>query len=207
MQAIRDLLLRGVLLPGEHIRQVQLAQDLGVSRIPVREALAKLAEERVLVHTPDVGYRVARFDISDLKQIYLMREVLETELLKATGGRLSDETVEELIFHTDQMHVADEETDITAFTQHNRQFHFAIFDAAGLELVRAEVGRLWNMVGSYHPLYIYDKESRRRVIDEHRQFIEAIKNGDLESLIATANAHRDSAVAKLSEVLHVRSAH
>jgi len=199
------MLLQGVLLPGEHIRQVQMAKDLGVSRIPVREALAKLAEERVIVHTPDMGYTVARFDIDDVREIYLMRRVLETELLRATSARISADDVAAMKAHNQAMRKADADTDFLSFQLHNRGFHFVLFDAAGLDLVKAEVARLWNMVGTYHPLYIYDSSARQRVLEEHDGIIELASKGDIEGLIKSADEHREAAASKLGEVLRARA--
>jgi DNA-binding GntR family transcriptional regulator len=204
VEAIRGMLLHGVLLPGEHIRQIQMATDLGVSRVPVREALAKLAEERVIVHTPDLGYTVARLDMNDLHEIYLMRRVLETELLKATRAQISAEDVATMKAHNQAMRDADAETDILSFQLHNRDFHAVLFDVAGLEIVKAEVMRLWNMVGSYQPLYIYDRGARLRVLDEHDRIIELSRKGDLKALIKIADEHREAAVVKLGEVLHAK---
>ena len=81
IESIRQLILTGELLPGETIRQARLAEQLGTSRIPVREALTTLQAEGVVTYTPRIGHAVARFNPAEFAQIYLMRRLLETELL------------------------------------------------------------------------------------------------------------------------------
>jgi DNA-binding GntR family transcriptional regulator len=79
---IRRAIRVGVLMPGEHIRQSAIAESLGVSRIPIRDALSRLSADGVVAHTPNSGFKVAQLEIDELDQVYRMRELLETELLR-----------------------------------------------------------------------------------------------------------------------------
>src|SRR5262245_62073768 len=81
--ALRDAILQGDLSPGEQIRQAEWAERLGTSRIPVREALKALAAEGLLSHDHNRGYFVIRFGADEMAQIYLLRRLLETELLRS----------------------------------------------------------------------------------------------------------------------------
>lgn len=96
VEEIRQLMRTGELVPGQQVRQESLAVRLGVSRIPVREALKALETEEVLRHEPHVGYSVARLNADELRQAYLMRRALETEVLLAlprlTTARLRELT-------------------------------------------------------------------------------------------------------------------
>src|SRR5262249_58597129 len=79
---LRRAIMRGDLLAGEQIRQIDWARRLGVSQVPIREALKTLAAEGILTHGHNRGYFVARFGSSEVAEIYLMRRVLERELLQ-----------------------------------------------------------------------------------------------------------------------------
>src|ERR1700719_4944406 len=79
---IRGMVFDGILLPGEKIRQVELAERIGVSRSPLREALRTLESEGVVTYEINRGYVVARLDDEDLAQIHRMRTLLEDELLR-----------------------------------------------------------------------------------------------------------------------------
>src|SRR3984885_13098997 len=87
---IREMVLSGELLPGQKVHQGELAEQLNVSRIPVREALATLRAEGILVHKPNTGFTVARFSSEDLSEIYLMRRLLETEVIRSVDLSLVD---------------------------------------------------------------------------------------------------------------------
>lgn len=195
------MLLEGSLVPGDRINQAEIAQALGVSRIPVREALARLTDERVIRHVPDVGYSVTRMNITELEQIYVMRRLLETELFKTIPFEIPQESIATLKAYGKQMELAAEKPDIVSFQAHNRLFHFTLFQLAGCPLIEAEVQRLWNMVASYQPLYIYDSEARARVIAEHELFITSAERSDTTALINLADAHRTAAVETLTRVL------
>src|SRR5947207_6600193 len=79
---LRSAILQGNLSPGEQIRQAEWADRLGISRIPVREALKSLAAEGLLSHDHNRGYFVTRFGPLEMAQIYLMRRLLEAELIR-----------------------------------------------------------------------------------------------------------------------------
>src|SRR4030088_1674226 len=128
---IRGLIIDRVLLPGEKILQVELAERIGVSRSPLREALRTLESEGVVAYEVNRGYVVARLDDEDLAQIYRMRELLEDELLRTVrrpdGGVLSD-----LKNLNEKMIVAIDERNVAEVLRYNREFHFTIFDLSPL---------------------------------------------------------------------------
>lgn len=80
--AIRRMILGGELLPGQQIRQAQMATRLGVSRLPVREGLHQLMSDGLVSHQHNVGFTVSRLSREEFDQIYLMREVLEAQVLR-----------------------------------------------------------------------------------------------------------------------------
>lgn len=191
IEAIRQMILSGELLPGEQVRQVQLAERLGTSRIPVREALSTLQSEGVVTYTPHAGYTVARFNSRDLSEIYLMRRVLEAELLRSAD--LSRADPDELAELNGRLaHVAADEM-LTERKNINRRFHFHLFERSPLDLVRAEVSRLWNMSEFYRSLYAYEEETLRRIVAEHDRIIAAVRARDADELVAACDDHRSAA--------------
>src|ERR1700754_574176 len=128
---IRLMMRTGELMPGQQVRQESLAVRLGVSRIPVREALTALQTEGVLRHEPHVGYSVTRLNDSELRQTYLMRRALETEVLLAVP-RLSAARLRELTDLNTVVAEAVELGDVNGIAQANHAFHFAMFGFSGL---------------------------------------------------------------------------
>lgn len=191
LEAIRMMILSGELLPGEQIRQVQLAERLGISRIPVREALTTLQGEGVVDYTPHAGYTVARFNSKDLTEIYLMRRLLEAELLRTAD--LSRVDVDELVDLNGRLAEVRAEEIMPERKDINRRFHFSLFEASPLDLVRAEVSRLWNMSEFYRSLYAYEEDTHRRIVAEHDRIIAAVRARDSEELVAACDDHRGAA--------------
>lgn len=201
---IRAMMRGGELMPGQQVRQEQLAARLGVSRIPVREALKALESEGVLRHAPHVGYSVARLNADELRQAYLMRRALETEVLLLLP-RLDGAALREL---TDlNGGIADEVSsagDVARIAALNHEFHFRMFRHSGLHMVVDEIERIWGMTEAYRSVHLYDSGARRRIVREHRSMIAALRRRDLPGLVELMNIHRDITVADLSRGVLVR---
>jgi DNA-binding GntR family transcriptional regulator len=185
---IRKMVLCGELLPGQKVNQVELADRLEVSRVPVREALAKLHSEGVLTHKPNTGYTVARFSRENLAEIYLMRRLLETELIRSTD--LSSVDIAEMISLNDQMKHTSLDGFEEKYQQLNQAFHFTLFDHSPLELVRNEVARLWYMSGFYRSLYLFETHTATHLDDEHDRIIDAVRAKDTDRLVKACDEHR-----------------
>jgi DNA-binding GntR family transcriptional regulator len=187
---IRGLIIDRVLLPGEKILQVELAERIGVSRSPLREALRTLESEGVVAYEINRGYVVARVGDDDLAQIYRMRELLEDELLR-TVQRPSAEVLAELKDLNDKMMVAIDERDVAEVLRYNREFHFAIFDLSPLSQIRKEVGRLWQMSDIYSAAWWRRQpEAKKRIGTEHKAIISTLRRFDLDKLVEICATHR-----------------
>jgi len=204
VDAIRQLILTGMLLPGETIRQGRLAELLGTSRIPVREALTTLQAEGVVTYTPRVGHAVARFNPAEFAQLYRMRRLLETELLATMDlARVDVGLLAARNDQLEQLHRAgpgppsEESTRGWLWERKrlNREFHFHLFGLSPHQVIAAEVGRLWNMSEFYRSLYAYEPDAQQRIVAEHRAIIAAIASGDRARVLRELDAHRGGAEA------------
>ncbi|MDP5183904.1 GntR family transcriptional regulator [Blastococcus sp. BMG 814] len=186
--ALRKLILSGALLPGEKVHQSELAEQLNVSRIPLREALSTLAAEGVLDYKPNTGYRVSRFSSDDLSEIYLMRRLLETEILSTVD--LSEVDVDELAQLNEELRRTDPAEDQDRYQKLNLQFHFRLFEYSPLRLIRDEVTRLWYMSSFYRSLYLHEVESSLHVVSDHERIIQAVRTRDIKELVRASDEHR-----------------
>ncbi|MGW1679425.1 GntR family transcriptional regulator [Saccharopolyspora sp. NPDC002376] len=200
VEQIRQMMRSQELLPGQPLRQEALAERLGVSRVPVREALKALEAEGVVRHQPNVGYTVTRLSSEELRQAYLMRGALEAVVLRELP-RLSTAQIVELSELNDQIAQAADEVDVLRMTELNHDFHFVIFRASGLRLVVDEIERIWKMTEAYRSVYLYDETARRRIVREHRQLINALRRGHTEKAIGIMDSHRDATPAQLAATL------
>jgi len=188
LSALRKLILSGALLPGEKLHQSDLAEQLNVSRIPLREAMSTLAAEGVLDYKANTGYRVARFSSDDLSEIYLMRRLLETEILSTVD--LADVDVDELVQVNEELRRTDPAKDQDRYQKMNAHFHFRLFEYSPLGLVREEVSRLWYMSSFYRSLYLHEVRASLHVIADHERIIQAVQAGDVEELVRASDDHR-----------------
>lgn len=186
---IRDLIIRRILLPGEKIRQVELAKRVGVSRSPLREALRTLESEGIVSYEVNRGYVVSRLDRDDLEQIYRMRALLEQELL-STIVRPDARTVRAIAKHNDEMVRAIEAGNVSAMLEANRNFHFAIFELSPLDLFFREVRRLWQLSEGYRATYLWLPETRARIVSEHDAMVTVLREFDPDKLVELSAQHR-----------------
>ena len=195
VDAIRHLILVGEFLPGQALRHVALAEMLGTSRIPVREALNKLEADGVVTYVPRVGHAVARFSSEELSEIYLMRRLLEGELLR-TADLSQVDPARLVALNRELAGLTSDE--LWTRKQVNRAFHFHLFACSPLAVIRREVARLWDLSELYRSLYAYEADSQRHMVADHRQIIAAVRAKDHERLVATSAQHRHRAESAIA---------
>jgi len=196
---IREMVRSRELMPGEPVRQQDMAARLGVSRVPVREALHALETEGLLLHRPNQGYFVAKFSADQLNQIYLMRRLLETALVEHVSWP-DEAELAAITGINDELARAAEEGQIGLVVQLNRQFHEAIFGLSPLETVHQEISRLWDLSESYRAFYLAGP-SRHRTAAEHEELIEALRKQDLARLLDVMDRHRLEAQDEVGAML------
>jgi DNA-binding GntR family transcriptional regulator len=200
VEALRRMIRERRLLPGEQIRQAEMAEQLLVSRVPLREALKVLETEGVLSHTPNVGYFVTRLSADDLAQIYLMRELLESALHRSLVWP-DEEQLRGISDTNRQLQEAIDAADLPAIVARNRDFHFLIYELSPLSLICKEVRRLWSLSEPYRAVYLYDIPARDRILSEHRMVIEALEQHDRERLVHVSDQHRSALQKHLGDLL------
>ena len=174
---LRSAILGGTIAPGERVRQEAVAQRLGASRIPVREALQMLAAEGLIENAPNKGARVPRRSMHEVDVMYRMREQLEPLALAESMQDLTDEDLHLL----DEIQGAIEaNTDVPGFLQLDRQFHLLTYAGCRIEQLTTTVSRLWNATHHYRRAFMELTGPRRRwvVNAEHRLLLDAINRRD-----------------------------
>lgn len=179
---LREAILEGRLEPGKRIGQVELAQKFGTSRLPVREALSKLEHEGLVSVKPNAGATVARLTMTELTEIYLMRERLEPLALAASIPNLSDEEIVRLRSCVDEMEETARETaDRWAWLEIDRRFHLGGLAAAPMPQLLRVIESLWNNATRYRRAYtaLWFPSHLEIQHAEHRLLINAIEERSL----------------------------
>jgi DNA-binding GntR family transcriptional regulator len=196
---LRRRILTGEVRPGEAIRAEQVAAELDVSRVPVREALKILEGEGQVAYRPHHGHTLAELDLGDLREIYRIRQLLEDEAARAALPLLTDEDLEAMRDVIAVMEGLGD--DVAAMAVANRRFHMTLLEASGMPHLLHHVGLLWNASDHYRSVYYLDDAHRREVHADHRRIVEACEARDEAALIAALDDHRDHAIEGLRSTL------
>ena len=187
-RTIRANVLDGTLAPGSVLSQVSLAQLLGISRTPLREALRQLASEGLVVGDFNRRLRVTELDLDDFDQIYACRIALEPMAIRSTVPFLDESRKVLLGSHVEGMDSAMAATDMTGFRTHHRAFHLGLGDLAGNRIQRT-LADLWDHSERYRRSYLHvdhahpdEALGERLAVSqvEHRAMLGAAVAGDGE---------------------------
>lgn len=199
LQYLRKKIANGDLFPGEQIRQQEMAEELGISRVPLREALNVLADQGLLLHRPNQGYFVVKRAPNELAQISRMLQLLEDELLKSIDWP-DVERLERLKALNQEMHRVSQSEDWAPLVRLNREFHIQIFDLSPHKLILDEVKRLWALADMFIATKFSDQAARLRTCAEHDAIIESLQGKDHDACIQVMRRHRASTAAGLKQL-------
>ena len=201
---LRRLLVTGELPPGSPVRQEALAERLGVSRVPLREALKVLEGEGHVQYLPRRGYVVSELSVSDLVEVYRLRELLEAEAIRVAVPRLDSVRIDALRASAREVDAAGRVGDLALMTTTNREFHFLLFDAAGMPRLTRTLRQLWDATDVYRSVYFSGAANRTRVKHEHADLLAAVALGDVELAVTVQADHRKHSVASVTAALTQR---
>lgn len=197
LDALRQMIVMGELPPGAVVRQEVIAQQFGVSRVPVREALRILEGEGKVQHMAHQGYRVPRLGIDELLEVYRLRDLLETEAATKAVPLLQDEHLQRMREAMKAMDRAADSEDLVAVGVANRAFHFAILGAAGLSVTMRFLIQLWETTDPYRRLYFTRPVTRDNVNAEHELIYQACEARNVDRVVSLLQQHRQHAVDDL----------
>ena len=177
---LRRAILKGELKPGERLMEMQLAEQLGVSRTPIREAIRKLELEGLVLMIPRRGAIVAKITEKDLKDVLEVRASLERLSTKLACERMEEETIEELREAQEAFKAALRGDDITLQAQKDVEFHDVIYKSTNnLRLIQM-LNNLREQMYRYRLEYLKDGTSHQKLVEEHEAIIEALSRRDTE---------------------------
>lgn len=174
---LREAILGGDLKPGMRIRQEEIAERLGASRLPVREALRILEAEGLTESEPHKGARVPRLSQHEVEVIYRMRERLEPLALVESLPRLDAADHERL---EEVQRQIEANGDVEKFLDLDREFHMLTYSGCAIEPLNQNVVRLWNSTQHYRRAYVaMGGQNRMWVVNaEHRLILDAVVRRD-----------------------------
>ena len=185
---LMDWIMDGKLKMGEKLNTEELARQLGVSRMPIREALKSLEKMGLAESIPYVGVKLVSLEQEDVLQIYLMRQLLEPLAAGEACKKITEEQIHELEeIHKEYIPIVEaDEIDAKKLYLQNRKFHSAIYSISEMDRVCAMIESLWDTLSFFKLIYgrdvIKNTNGAKNMIAEHQGYIDALKDRDAERL-------------------------
>lgn len=189
---LRKAILTGQLRPGERLMEVHLANKLGVSRTPIREAIRKLELEGLVIMIPRRGAEVAQITEKSLKDVLEVRRTLDVLSVELACERISEEEMEQLMIACEEFEKATKGKDASEIAKADVRLHDIIVDATGNQRLKQLVNNLSEQMYRYRFVYIKDESQHEKLIAEHREIYEGILTGDKERASRAAGIHIDN---------------
>lgn len=189
---LREAILTGELEPGEHLMEVKLANKLGVSRTPIREAIRKLELEGLVVMTPRRSAEVAKITKEDLTDVLEVRRVLETLAIELCCRNRTDEDITTLQENLKKFKSCINANNVTEIATTDVQFHEVIYNSTGNRRLNQILYNLREQMYRYRLEYIKDRQTRKNLVLEHEEIINAIKEKDVERAKKAILIHIDN---------------
>lgn len=173
---LREAILDGVLEPGQRLLQDELAAELSVSRMPIREALLRLEADGLVRFHPYKGFTVATFTLEDLKEIYFLRGLLEGATAELAALNIKEVELEKLSQLCRKMNGFLEKMELDEMPPLNADFHQTVYQAASSPRLYKMIVRLWN---SFPKSNMSVVEARAQImVQEHTAIFEALRERD-----------------------------
>ncbi len=183
---IKGLILAGTLVPGEQLKEEELAERIGVSRTPIRDALRRLEAEFFVTRSDSQRSFVADQTIDDLNEIFTLRAMLEGLAAARAASVGGPELAKRLRAIVDS---AGKATTVKAFLDHNADFHAELIEGASSERLATMLARLVSQPVVHRTACNYDVAQFDRSIGEHRELVDAIERGDAEWARSVMTSH------------------
>lgn len=199
LEAIREAIITGVLKPRERLMEIQLAEELGVSRTPIREALRKLELEGFIVMVPRKGAYVADISFKDIADVFEIRAALEALAAGLAAERITEEEMEYLERHLVEKADAIARQDMIRLVEIDTQFHEAVYRASRNERLFTIINNLREQIQRFRTTSLAYPGRMKQSLEEHRVIVEAIQARDVPGARQAAQDHIENAENSMIE--------
>ena len=198
-ETLRDAIRKGKLKPGERLMESQLAEDLGVSRTPVREAIRKLELEGYVIMMPRRGTYVANLSIRDVNEVFEIRTSLDSLASGLAAERITDEELERLQRLLVAIGGYIEENDMDKIVECDTEFHDLLYQASRNSRLVGIIFNLREQLTRFRSTSMAFPGRLKATLEEHRRIVEAIAQGDVAEARAAAEYHMEKSEQTLLE--------
>lgn len=200
-ETLREAIRKGILEPGERLMEVQLAEELGISRTPVREAIRKLEQEGYVIMMPRRGTYVSDISTNDVKEIFEIRSALESLAAGLAARRIEPEELETLQNLLVEIEGYIAKKDIEKIVETDIKFHGLLYKVSRNERLVNIISNLKEQLARFRTLSMSYPGRLQETLEEHSEMVEAIANGDVSSARDAAEHHMERAEKTLLKAM------
>jgi DNA-binding GntR family transcriptional regulator len=201
LDAIRDRILRGAYPEGEPLRQDAIAEEMGVSRIPIREALRQLEAEGLVSFSPHRGAVVSSLSLDEIDEVFELRADIESRLLRRAIPLLDEDSLARAAEVLVRYERALRAHDVAEYGELNWQFHSTLYDAADRPVALGIIQRLHQQADRYLRMQLALTHGEHRANEEHRAILDAARKHDVRRGTALLREHILGAGRSLGDFL------
>lgn len=191
-QTLRQAILKGELQPGERLMEIKLAERLGVSRTPIREAIRKLELEGLVVMIPRKGAAVANITEKDTKDVLEVRRTLEMFAVEVACDRITPEQLVQLKEAAKGFEASKGSMDLIRIAETDMKFHEIIYEATHNERLVQMLNNLRENMYRYRIEYLKDPNYYDSLVREHQEILDAVETGEKERARICMRDHIDN---------------
>ena len=200
-QILRDEICAGKYAPGSWLQETELTEYLGVSRSPVREALRRLVADGLLMEIPNKGVFVKEFTCRDIDEIFDMRVMLESYAIRKSRSRMTSARLQKLFDILEELEHTHAAQELAVYTQSDEILHNRIVELSENSLVISTYDRVRSMNQQFRVLSLSSHRRFDESLEEHRQIVQSLAVGDVETACATNSRHLELACQCIKEHL------
>ena len=204
---LRKAILRGEFQPGERLMEIMLANKLGVSRTPVREAMRQLENEGLVIMIPRKGAQVAKITRQELNDVLEVRKSLEILAVEKACERMTPEQEAALAEAEELFNSLIGTDDITAIAEADVAFHDVIYQATGNRRLIQILNNLREQMYRFRVEHLKNKAGRLKLTEEHRAIVEAVLAKDAEAASRLTAEHIDNQKIAIDRNIEEKSNH
>ena len=201
---LRQAILRGELKPGERLMEIQLANKLGVSRTPIREAIRKLELEGLVLMIPRKGAEVAEITEKSLRDVLEVRRALEELAVELVCEKITEEQIQDLKDAAEEFKESLESGDITRIAEADVKFHDVIYMATDNQKLIQLLNNMREQMYRYRVEYLKRSDFHQQLIDEHEEIIETIESGQKDRAVQGVGQHGDNQVEAVMDTIRMK---
>ncbi len=189
---LRQAILKGELKPGERLMELTLADRLGVSRTPIREAMRKLELEGLVVMIPRRGAQVAGISEKDLNDVLEVRIALEKIAIEKACTHMTEKDIDELVAASENFAKKLQDKDVVNLAEADEAFHELIYKASDNQRLLQVLSNMREQFYRYRVEYLKEEETREQLLKEHQELIKAIGRRDIAKAQEIAYRHLEN---------------